>query len=298
MTTTSHRGPAPIDVARPEDDDVRLWSVTTLIDVLDKPALVGWAAKEAATAAVKYLDVWKSIEEASGSAEAMKWIAGARWRSPKGQRKAADLGSDVHAACEHLALHGVRPELGQMLETGRPFDDEVAPLVAQFEDWLERFQPEYQASELTIFSETHGYAGTCDGFLTIDGTRFAFDIKTSREATYASGKVRRPYPESVALQIAAYVHGDFAAVWRPRRFEVQRRRYYALSSLEREMGVPVPEVDHGLAIQVTPEFATAYPVRVDEDVFDAFLTIKDAAAWVMQDSLEVMGDPLVAPGRA
>lgn len=296
MTTQLERvGPQPLDVKKPDDGDTRMWSVTTLLGVMDKPGLVYWAAKEAAKAAVHHHDAWRSIEQASGSDEAIKWISGARFRSPKGQRTAADLGTDFHAVAEIINLTGARPALGTTLESGRPFDAEVEPMVDQYEDWLARFQPEFQAAEVTVFSDTYGYAGTCDGFCTIGGVRFAFDFKTSREAFDGYGKPRQPYPESVALQICAYAHADFAAVWRPRRFEVMRRRYYAVSQAEREMGAPIPKVDHGLAIQVTPEFCTAYPVRIDDDVFDAFLAVVDTAKWVLQDSKEVMGDPLVAP---
>ena len=33
-----------VDVKKPADDDLRMWSVTTIIGCLDKPALMYWAA--------------------------------------------------------------------------------------------------------------------------------------------------------------------------------------------------------------------------------------------------------------
>ncbi|MGH9086643.1 MAG: thiazole synthase, partial [Acidimicrobiales bacterium] len=43
----------PVDVAKPEAEDVRFWSVTTIIGALDKPALVPWAANMTAEEAVR-----------------------------------------------------------------------------------------------------------------------------------------------------------------------------------------------------------------------------------------------------
>ena len=52
LDTLDHVGQSPIDDAKPEPDDLRMWSVTTIIGALDKPALVYWAAEETAKAAV------------------------------------------------------------------------------------------------------------------------------------------------------------------------------------------------------------------------------------------------------
>jgi hypothetical protein len=39
-------------------------------------------------------------------------------------------------------------------------------------------------------------------------------------------------------------------------------------------------------------------VRVEQEgLGDAFLAVVDTAKWVLQDSKEVMGDPLIAPDR-
>jgi hypothetical protein len=58
-------------LVRPDTDDLRLWSVTTLIGALDKPALVYWAALETAKAAVDKVAVWSSILDSDGRDEAI-----------------------------------------------------------------------------------------------------------------------------------------------------------------------------------------------------------------------------------
>ena len=94
MTTT--RGLEPIDV-NPDPDDLRYWSVTTIIGALDKPALVYWAANETAKAAVAEAPVWQARLENEGPESAVDYLKGARFRRPKGQRSAAELGT-LHAA--------------------------------------------------------------------------------------------------------------------------------------------------------------------------------------------------------
>jgi hypothetical protein len=143
-----------------------------------------------------------------------------------------------------------------------------------------------------VYHPTMGYAGQSDAFLTIDGVRFIADYKTSKKAFDKRGNAKTPYPEQVALQLAAYAHAEMAAVWRPRRMEKFRRRYYLLGPAEQEMAVPVPEVDAGLAIMITPEFCTAYPVTVSESVFEAFLHVQEVSRWVNETSKRVMGHPL------
>lgn len=279
----SELGQEPIDV-KPEPDDLRYWSVTTIIGALDKPALVYWSANETAKAAVADRKAWLARLENEGEESAIEYLKGARFRRPRGERSAAQLGTEVHAACEQYALSGTRPDV----------DAEVAPFVDQFDRFLQEWQPEYQATEVTVYSPTYGYAGTCDGFLNIDGQRLIIDYKTSRDSVDGRGKPKGPYPE-VALQLAAYRYAELAAVWRPRRMEQFRRRYYLLSQTEREVGVPVPEVDGGAVIYLTPDRYALHTIRCDEAVHQSFLFTLEAARWVFQLSNDVVGSEMTPP---
>lgn len=296
-------GQAPDDTAKAQDDDLRLWSVTTLIGALDKPALLYWAAEQAATAAVKSARTLQARIDEDGEAETIKWLRDARFRRPKGLLSNASLGTCAHQACEEYALTGQRPDNARLAEIvrqegGARFDgiDHEVPvlnkMLDRFDEWLARFQPEYQAAEVTVYHPTYGYAGTCDGFLSIDGVRFIIDYKTSREGFDAKGNPKGPYPEA-ALQLAAYRHAEHAAVWRPRRIEQFRRRYYLLSDAERDRAVPVPEVDGGLVIHITPDHCEAFAVRCDERVHEAFLYVMEASRWVNGLAKDVIGMPIV-----
>ena len=294
----------PIEGAPIEANDRQLWSVTTIIGALDKPALMYWAAEQAALAAVHSEATWRGMladddpgcEHTSADCAVIKWLRDARFRKPKGIRSATDLGTAVHAACEEYELTGSRPDV----------DDEVLPFLDQYDRWLQRFSPSFEATELTVYHPDLGYGGTLDNILTIgghgsptlpgtDAVRYIGDKKSTRKAVDAQGNPTSPYPEQVGLQLAAYRWAKFAAVWRARRAEKFRRRYYLLNPDEEAIAVPVPEVDTGLVIHITPESCEAFPIVCDEQVFEAYLAVQDAARWLYQTSKTVMSAPLVPP---
>lgn len=294
MTTTKNEsalGLAPIENADQDENDLVLWSVTTILNALDKPALLYWAAEQTALAAVHSESTWRGmltddapncLHHNAGSCDVVKWLRDARFRRPKGVHSATELGTFVHEACEQYALSGSKPDV----------EPEVAPFIEQFDRWLQAFSPSYQATEVAVYHPDLGYAGTTDGFLTIDGVKYIFDYKSTRKHLDDRGKPTNPYPEQVALQLAAYRQAKYAAVWRPRRTEKFKRRYYLFSADERAMAQPVPDVDTGLVIHITPESCQAYPIVCDESVFDAYLAVQDCARWLWQDSRTVMGHPL------
>lgn len=278
-------GQEPTDVRKPDDDDIRLWSVTTLIGALDKPALVYWSANKTAEAAVDDANVWMPMADKSRK-EAVDWLSKARYRTADGERSATELGTVIHKWLEEYVLTGTRPEM----------DEEMRPMCEALDRWLEAWQPEWEASEVTVYHPDLGYAGTCDGFLKMDGVRFIYDLKTTKEHLDSKGNRKGPFPE-VALQLAAYRYAAHAAVWKPRRYERFKRRYYLLSDEERQMAASVPEVDAGMCLHVTPEDAQAYPVRCGPEVFRAWKYVIGAARWQLQDGKDAIGDPLVPPAR-
>ena len=279
-----------VDDASPDETDLQLWSVTTILGAAEKPALLYWAAEQTALAAIHSDATWRGMiadddpdcRHLDAECAAVKWLRDARFRRPKGLRSASQLGTDVHDVCERYVLTGTRPEA----------DEEVTPFLDRFDEWLQDFSPSYQAAEVAVYHPDLGYAGTCDGFLTLEGVRYIFDIKSSRKHKDAKGKPTSPYPEQVGLQLAAYRHAPYAAVWRPRRMEKFRRRYYLLGPDERALAQPVPQVDTGLVLHITPHGCDAYPIRCDEPVFESYLAVQDTARWLWQDARNVMGDPL------
>jgi ATP-dependent exoDNAse (exonuclease V) beta subunit len=305
-TTAPRLGQGAVPVDKADDGDLALWSVTTILGALDKPALLYWAAEQTAEAAIDNTATWQAMLAERGRAEAVKWLRDARFRRPRNKLSAKDLGTVVHQLCEEYALTSVRPDRNRIAELIRVKGGEqvdvraegpvVLAMLQQFDNWLQRFTPAYVATEVAVYSPTYGYAGQSDGFVVIDGTRMIIDYKTSREPRDSKGDPRTPYPEQVGLQLAAYRWAEFAAVWRPRRLEKFRRRYYLLGDAERAMAEPVPQVDGGLAIQITPESCEAYPIRCDEETHRAFLFTIEVFRWLQETSKTAMGPALESTG--
>lgn len=306
---TTLLGQEPIEDAKAEPDDIRLWSVTTIIDVLDKPAIAYWSAEEAAVAAINQQSTWRGMladcdddcdHTSAQRCAAVKWLRDARNRRSKNRLSSTALGTAMHDLCEQYALSGSRPnkdnieavvtKLGGTAVTISNEGPVLWRMLDRFDEWLQRFTPEYQATEVTVYHPDYGYAGTADGFLTIDGVRSIIDYKTSRDPLDSRGNPKKPYSE-VSLQLAAYRHAMFAAVWRPRRNKSYQRRYYLLSQAERDMAQPVPEVDGGLCVFITPERCEAHPVRCGDTVFHYFLNIQEAKRW-SADADALIGSPI------
>ena len=160
-------------------------SVTTILGIKDKPALVGWAKRETAACAVRNLDVLARMVANGGAPAAVNWLK----TIPDFQRDlSADLGTAVHAAAETIAL-GLPLEL----------DDAVRPFVAAYRrDFLELFHPRFLAVEAMVCSLRYEYGGTADAFVEIEGETWLIDYKTG------SGV----YPDT-ALQLAGLARAQF-----------------------------------------------------------------------------------------
>ena len=160
-------------------------SVTTVLAIKDKPALVGWAKRETAACAIRNLGVLERMVQSGGPQAAIDWLK----KIPDFQRDtAADLGTQVHAMAEAIG----RGELLPLEEPLRPY------LVAYRRDFLDLFAPRFLAVEAMVCSERYEYGGTADAFVEIAGEIWLLDYKTG------SGV----YPDA-ALQLAGLARAQF-----------------------------------------------------------------------------------------
>lgn len=177
---------------RPDD---KLISVTTALKVLDKPALVPWAAKMVAEEFMAQLPAAVRASRSKGTREAfIREIKG----SPYVRRDAAaNRGTEVHEAAEAHIL-------------GKPHDVDPAiqPYVDQLLDAIRTLGLDFEASEATVANPEIGYAGTLDIFARLTAcppvdpsSLWLLDIKTGDE----SKAVDACYPE-YAYQLAALRH--------------------------------------------------------------------------------------------
>lgn len=288
--------------AKAEVDDDIMWSVTTVLSVLDKPALIPWAVGETAERTVHNLHIVQRRLEEEGAEEAIDYIKGLRWKTD-GLLKASDLGTVAHHLFNRYALEGARPEITPDLHPDHAsksadLDDRdivtLRRMLDQFDRFLQEWQPDYHATEVVVYHPDYGYAGQTDGFAGMGGEFLIIDYKTSRDTYTKAGKLRGPYPEA-GLQLAGYRYATAAAVWRARRYENRSRRYYLLSSAEKAAALPVPEADGGAVIYVTPERYGVYPARCGPAQWESFLYCLEVARWSFNEAIHVVGNPMTPP---
>lgn len=215
-------------------------SVTTLLSALSKPALPNWAAKTVAEYAIEHLPEITALAAADPDG-AIRALKGSPWQK---RDDAGDLGTAVHSQIEARIL-------GQTPPAPPPL---VAARLEHYEAFERDYAPTYEASEATVYSRAHSYAGTLDAIATVGGERFIIDVKTTKSGVY---------PDH-ALQLAAYAHAEFIGA--PDGSEV-----------------PLPKLDGGAILWLSPTGYRFVRVRIDERVFAYFLAI--AAAWEFQNTV-------------
>jgi hypothetical protein len=163
-------------------DGAKVPGVTTVIDTLNKPALVSWAARTAAERAVNEWDALTALPLTE--------------RLARIQYGARDV--TLAAALRGTQIH----DLGDKLARGEDVDvppEHVGPVEA-YAKFMDTWGIEVIASETPLASLTHKYAGTTDLWCRVgarDNAVALLDIKTGKGVYDETG-----------LQLAAYRHAE------------------------------------------------------------------------------------------
>lgn len=162
-------------------DGSRIPSVTTITGRLDKPALMWWAAREAAQWAATHVDLLPAVGES-------EWVESATKAHKRTRKIKADHGTDVHAGARAVTR-------GEPVEIPDELADEVKQAVAFLDAW----GVQEIAAERPCYNDTWRYGGRFDLLATMaDGNTWLLDWKTGKG----------PYPEW-ALQAAGYASCDY-----------------------------------------------------------------------------------------
>jgi hypothetical protein len=228
----------------------RYWSVTTIIGGgIPKPALINWAKKFTAEYAVEHFDSFAQLVKDDPEG-AIDWLKGAAYRD---RDKKAELGSHLHEAMEAYVL-------------GKPFPKWpplVKPRMLAFEQFLKDFQPEYEATEASVFNRTERYAGTLDALAVIDGKKYLLDMKSGKAV----------YPE-VGLQLAAYRYAEFIGL--PDGSEEEMRPVDGCAALHLDANGDYELIE----------------VHADESIFRYFLYVREVFRWQQEASKTVLVGPM------
>lgn len=166
---------------------VEVPSVTTISGALDKSGfLAKWAEKIAIETAVERRELFRSTMGDAELAAAVKTASEAKRTAGR------DLGSHVHNTIEAM-LKG-RATLAEIEQS----DPRLVHHVRGFAEWLGRYVARVLEIEATVWSHTHGYAGTLDLLVQLrDGRTALVDIKAGKDVR-----------EDAALQLAGLRFAD------------------------------------------------------------------------------------------
>ncbi len=157
-------------------------SVTTVLNVISKPALIPWAKN------ISLEKVRESLLERTGENVSItpSWVddlvAEAKQRPDQMRDEAADFGTQAHIIIEAL-IKGQLPMI----------TPEMQPVVDGFNQWHKQSALDIHLTETMVYSAKYGYAGAMDAVAYSGNRLVALDWKTSNGI----------YSE-YALQVAAY----------------------------------------------------------------------------------------------
>lgn len=166
-------------------DGRQMTGVTTVLDVLAKPALIQWAANQAVeslkTAEKDSLGNYLITEEL---------LEVARKAHAQKRDKAADRGTLAHA----WMAKWINASMGKAAYPES--EPELMPMIGNFLKWVAETKPKFLDSEKIVYSAKYFYAGTLDFICEIENKNYLGDIKTG------SGIYREMFLQTSGYQIA------------------------------------------------------------------------------------------------
>lgn len=249
--------------------------VTSVIGVLDKPALVAWAANETAAYADEH---WAELSELR-SADRIERLKKARFQT---NRKAIVRGNRVHAL-------GERVSKGEQIDEGE-IDPALRPWIDAYARFLDDWDIEILHTEIPVGKLDYLYAGTADAFAYSPrlGT-FVLDLKTGKGV----------YSE-VGLQLAAYRYADIGLQ--------QVEKIGPRGGVKTEwQEVALPDVDGAYVAHLHEDSVEFHEVKADQQTFESFLYLREIYdSWVRptswdtrnsEEHIRIIGDPIYPEDR-
>ena len=220
--------------------------VTSILNMMAKPGLRYWFAKMVAEEAVDSFSTIMDLVGKQRHDDAVDFLKRAPGRH---SGRAADRGTIVHGLIERM-------NRGEELGNIHP---DFEGYVRNYEDFLNKWQPEWLEVESTIWNSTVGFAGTCDGIARIQNEIALVDLKTGANV----------YGE-VALQLSAYANGEFI-------LEANGDRR------------PLPEIETAAVVHLREDRCEVRPIRLGADIFQVFVALREVFRWETDIKGTVLG---------
>lgn len=160
-------------------------SVTTALKIINKPALIQWAANMATDYIIENIAPGQAYDELE--LEAI-WEEARRAHNKK-KVYAGKIGTVLHRWVEDY----INYKCGKGEKPTLPVNPKLRKSCKKFLAWVKKHKVKFLAAEQVVFSKKYLYCGTTDFICIIDGKKYIGDLKTSKGI----------YPEQV-VQASAY----------------------------------------------------------------------------------------------
>jgi len=173
-------------------------SVTHVLGVIGKPALIQWAANQerdlvTEAAADLYLDLLKAQPM---SRPVYTLTLAGRLGTVRAHRRALERAGAIGAQTHALIEWHLRQQIGQTVGKEPDAADPARWAFVAFRNWAESVDLKPLLIEQTVWSRTHRYAGTMDLLAEVNGVATLVDFKTGK-AVYPEAHL-----QNVAYQVA------------------------------------------------------------------------------------------------
>lgn len=281
-------------------------SVTTIISGTDsKPWLRGWYGRTAMAWAVDNLDLIAATLRAAEGTEAERRQAAVDLGKDAAERERnvkRDAGSYVHDLVERLiwwagtpgragasiALPDLPEHLVKARYNGEPLAEVTDWMISGFVNWVSDFSPRLLATEMPVYNQPLGIAGTLDLIAALDGYGLS-----------PLGDRVIPCPGGVLTPCIDVKSGALEATWKEQLAAYRRMNECRPTMLD---GLrPMPETDCGMVLHLRPEYPDGYLLMLVAglDDYDAWRRFQ-AAAMLYRERAKVKDKPgrSVRPLRA
>ena len=175
-------------------DGKAMTGVTTVLGVINKPALITWSAN----CAVDFIkaEIEKQTQQGLDIAGLAfgELFTDARTAHTRKRDTAAEQGTDIHAICEMLIKQAITYNKGD-ISLATPVLSLFDGQVLAFLKWAIKNKVIFTASEKKVYDAQTFVAGTLDFACEMDGLKYIGDIKTS-SGIYG----REPFAQTAAYQ--------------------------------------------------------------------------------------------------
>ena len=280
ITKTTGRTGRFYDITDASGQTHRYPSVTTILGAINKPALVGWAAKEERTAVTEAaVELYADTQQLATPLPRAAYLLALEQRltKTKAHVKALAAAADIGTQAHHAIEHALRTQLGVAVGPAPVLPDAALWAFMAFEDFARDVALTPLAVEQVVYSHTHQYAGTLDLVADLDAAALLKRLERQGPVSLALGSWLRQ--QGAVRAVVDFKTGK--AIYGEASLQaVAYERALAEMGHGRHDGV---RVDGGLIVRLPklttdPDFEVAV-VPPARELFATFLAVRQLWDW-------------------